>query len=122
MDRGITLLDMAPAYGNGEAESVVGAAFEGKLPAGMTLHETPGVAVGPDDHVYLLTRNTANPVIVLTREGEFVRTFRDPKFVAFLTDNLTEPNVGTPDEFAAQIKVGYERAGRFAKQFNLQPE
>ena len=32
---GITLLDMAPAYGNGEAESVVGAAFDGRLPAGI---------------------------------------------------------------------------------------
>ena len=35
VDCGITLLDMAPAYGNGEAESVVGAAFEGRLPAGI---------------------------------------------------------------------------------------
>jgi aryl-alcohol dehydrogenase-like predicted oxidoreductase len=35
VDRGITLLDMAPAYGNGEAESVVGAAFEGRVPAGV---------------------------------------------------------------------------------------
>ena len=29
VDLGITLLDMAPSYGNGEAESVVGAAFKG---------------------------------------------------------------------------------------------
>ena len=35
VERGITLFDMAPAYGNGEAESVVGAAFEGRLPAGV---------------------------------------------------------------------------------------
>jgi aryl-alcohol dehydrogenase-like predicted oxidoreductase len=35
VQHGITLLDMAPAYGNGEAESVVGAAFEGRLPAGI---------------------------------------------------------------------------------------
>jgi aryl-alcohol dehydrogenase-like predicted oxidoreductase len=35
VDRGITLLDMAPAYGNGEAESVVGAAFEGRLPVSV---------------------------------------------------------------------------------------
>ncbi len=35
VDNGITLLDMAPAYGNGEAESVVGAAFDGRLPAGV---------------------------------------------------------------------------------------
>ena len=32
VDGGITLLDMAPSYGRGEAESVVGAAFGGKLP------------------------------------------------------------------------------------------
>src|SRR5215813_13948953 len=35
VQRGITLLDMAPAYGNGEAESVVGRAFEGRLPPGV---------------------------------------------------------------------------------------
>ena len=35
VDCGITLLDMAPAYGNGEAESVIGAAFDGRLPAGI---------------------------------------------------------------------------------------
>ena len=46
-----------------------------QLTAGMTLHETPGVSVAADDTVYLLTRNTANPVIVLGRDGKFVRTF-----------------------------------------------
>lgn len=35
VDKGITLLDMAPAYGDGEAEVVVGHAFEGKLPDGI---------------------------------------------------------------------------------------
>lgn len=35
VDAGITLLDMAPAYGNGEAESVIGAAFDGRLPDGV---------------------------------------------------------------------------------------
>jgi aryl-alcohol dehydrogenase-like predicted oxidoreductase len=32
---GITLLDLAPRYGDGKAEEVVGAAFDGKLPAGI---------------------------------------------------------------------------------------
>lgn len=32
---GITLLDLAPRYGDGKAEEVVGAAFAGKLPAGV---------------------------------------------------------------------------------------
>ena len=46
-----------------------------QLPDGMTLHETPGVAVDAEDRVYLLTRNTDNPVIVLEPDGTFVRTF-----------------------------------------------
>jgi aryl-alcohol dehydrogenase-like predicted oxidoreductase len=32
---GIDFLDLAPLYGKGEAESVVGAAFDGRLPAGV---------------------------------------------------------------------------------------
>ena len=35
VDAGITLLDLAPLYGNGESEQVVGEAFAGKLPAGV---------------------------------------------------------------------------------------
>ena len=35
VDRGITLLDMAPRYGDGEAEAVIGEAFEGRLPEGV---------------------------------------------------------------------------------------
>ena len=35
IDAGITLLDLAPSYGMGEAETVIGAAFEGKLPDGI---------------------------------------------------------------------------------------
>jgi aryl-alcohol dehydrogenase-like predicted oxidoreductase len=36
-EAGITLLDMAPVYGDGEAERVVGEAFAGRLPDGMRL-------------------------------------------------------------------------------------
>jgi len=37
VDSGITFLDLAPSYGNGEAESVVGEAFGGRLPDGVRL-------------------------------------------------------------------------------------
>ncbi len=37
VEAGITFLDVAPAYGNGEAELVVGAAFNGRLPDGVRL-------------------------------------------------------------------------------------
>ena len=65
-----------------------------QLPEGMTLHETPGVAVDGDDNVYLLTRNTANPVIVLNRNGEFIRTFGAGTF----TDR-THAILAAPDGF-----------------------
>jgi aryl-alcohol dehydrogenase-like predicted oxidoreductase len=35
VDRGITLLDVAPMYGDGEAERVIGEAFGGRLPEGV---------------------------------------------------------------------------------------
>ena len=37
IDSGVNLLDLAPSYGNGEAESVIGAAFSGKLPDNVRL-------------------------------------------------------------------------------------
>ena len=35
VDGGITLFDLAPLYGRGEAEAVIGAAFEGRPPPGV---------------------------------------------------------------------------------------
>ena len=34
VDAGITVLDMAPRYGDGKAEAIVGMAFEGNIPPG----------------------------------------------------------------------------------------
>ena len=35
VDAGITLIDLAPRYGDGKAEQVVGEAFGGRLPPGV---------------------------------------------------------------------------------------
>ena len=51
-----------------------------QLPDGITLNETPGVAVDADDNVFLLTRNPEHPVIVFTRDGEFIRSFGNGNF------------------------------------------
>jgi aryl-alcohol dehydrogenase-like predicted oxidoreductase len=37
VDAGITLIDVAPAYGSGESELVVGEAFNGRLPPGVRI-------------------------------------------------------------------------------------
>jgi aryl-alcohol dehydrogenase-like predicted oxidoreductase len=51
VDSGITLLDMAPAYGQGEAENVIGAAFEGKLPDGVRITTKCRLGTPPDGDV-----------------------------------------------------------------------
>ncbi|MXY35493.1 MAG: aldo/keto reductase, partial [Dehalococcoidia bacterium] len=49
VEGGITFLDVAPGYGNGEAERVVGEAFGGRLPEGVrisTKHHLGNVPAG----------------------------------------------------------------------------
>ncbi|QSB13135.1 aldo/keto reductase [Natronosporangium hydrolyticum] len=47
VDAGIDLIDVAPGYGDGEAERVVGEAFAGKLPAGVRVSTKCGLG-NPD--------------------------------------------------------------------------
>ena len=51
VDKGITLLDMAPRYGDGEAERVVGQAFEGRLPDGVRVTTKHRLGTPPADEV-----------------------------------------------------------------------
>jgi aryl-alcohol dehydrogenase-like predicted oxidoreductase len=52
IDGGITLLDMAPSYGNGEAETVVGEAFGGRLPNGVRVTTKHLLGTPPRGTVY----------------------------------------------------------------------
>ena len=52
VDAGITFLDMAPLYGNGEAEMVVGEAFGGHLPEGVRVSTKCLLGNPPEDEVY----------------------------------------------------------------------
>ena len=51
VDAGINLLDLAPRYGDGKAEDVVGAAFDGKLPAGVRVTSKCNLGNPPADQV-----------------------------------------------------------------------
>src|SRR5438128_7826323 len=51
VDAGITFLDVAPAYGNGEAELVVGEAFNGRLLDGVRLSTKCMLGNPPRDEV-----------------------------------------------------------------------
>ena len=52
VESGINVLDLAPTYGNGEAESVVGEAFGGALPEGVRITTKCRVGDTPPERVY----------------------------------------------------------------------
>ena len=52
VDSGVTLLDLAPSYGNGEAESVIGEAFGGALPDGVRVTTKCRLGNAPPDRAY----------------------------------------------------------------------
>lgn len=52
VESGIDVLDLAPSYGNGEAESVIGEAFGGSLPAGVRVTTKCRVGATPPERVY----------------------------------------------------------------------
>jgi len=57
----------------------------------------------------VVPRGTPAP-IVARLNAEFVRLFRDPKFLEFLDGHFVEPAAGTPDDFAAFLKADRENA------------
>ena len=52
VESGIDVLDLAPSYGNGEAERVIGEAFGGALPAGVRVTTKCRVGATPTGDVY----------------------------------------------------------------------
>jgi len=55
---GITLLDLAPRYGDGKAEEVVGAAFDGRLPDGVRVTSKCNLGNPPGDQVEGILRRS----------------------------------------------------------------
>jgi len=55
---GINLIDLAPTYGNGKAEEVVGAAFEGRLPDGVRVTSKCGLGNAPGSEVEPMLRRS----------------------------------------------------------------
>jgi aryl-alcohol dehydrogenase-like predicted oxidoreductase len=55
---GINLLDLAPRYGDGKAEEVVGAAFGGKLPEGVRVTSKCNLGEQPSDQIEGMLRRS----------------------------------------------------------------
>ena len=55
---GINLLDLAPSYGNGKAEEVIGEAFSGRLPAGLRVTSKCGLGNMPAGEIEATVRKS----------------------------------------------------------------
>ena len=55
---GINLIDLAPSYGNGKAEEVVGAAFAGRLPEGVRVTSKCGLGNAPPPDIEPMLRQS----------------------------------------------------------------
>ncbi len=106
IDAGITLIDMAPLYGRGEAERVVGDAFGGKLPDSVRITTKCFLGSPPADKV----REKLD--LALTRS--FNATQLDRVDLFFLHSNIC------PDNYTYMHNTEYQ--DRFATQWSLYVE
>ncbi len=90
VDAGITLLDLAPLYGDGESEQVVGEAFAGKLPNGVRVTTK------------CLLANTPPREVESTVRASLVQSLRDLRLdhvdLFFLHSNLAPDGYSHPGE------------------------
>jgi aryl-alcohol dehydrogenase-like predicted oxidoreductase len=80
VDAGVTLLDLAPRYGDGKAERVVGEAFGGRLPAGVRVTSKCNLGNPPPERV--------EPILRQSIEGSLRLLQRDRLDLFFLHSNL----------------------------------
>src|ERR1700676_1296589 len=77
---GITLLDLAPRYGDGKAEEVVGAAFAGRLPRGVRVTSKCNLGSAAADEV--------EPILRQSIEGSLKRLRLSRIDLFFLHSNI----------------------------------
>jgi aryl-alcohol dehydrogenase-like predicted oxidoreductase len=87
VDSGITLLDLAPRYGDGKAEQVVGEAFGGRLPSGVRVTSKCNLGDPPGNPSTDRIERTLRQSI----EGSLRLTQLDRLDVFFLHSNIVQP-------------------------------
>jgi aryl-alcohol dehydrogenase-like predicted oxidoreductase len=67
VDAGITLIDLAPRYGDGKAEQVVGEAFGGRLPSGIRVTSKCNLGNPAPDRIERILRQSIEASLRLTQ-------------------------------------------------------
>jgi aryl-alcohol dehydrogenase-like predicted oxidoreductase len=71
VDAGITLIDLAPRYGDGKAEQVVGEAFGGRLPPGVRVTSKCNLGNPPAERIERILRQSIEASLRLTQLERF---------------------------------------------------
>src|SRR5271167_2731486 len=110
---GINLIDLAPRYGDGKAEEVVGAAFDGQLPAGVRVTSKCNLGNAP--------RAEIEPLLRQSIEGSLERLRLSRLDLFFLHSNVVPdaqhiarwPDAGSRmtlyDSFVAEVRPAFEK-------------
>ena len=94
---GITLLDLAPRYGDGKAELVVGEAFRGRLPSGVRVTSKCNLGNAPPERIESLLRQSIETSL---------KRLRLPQLDMFFLHSNVVPDEGFID------RAGREAASR----------
>ena len=110
---GINLIDLAPSYGNGKAEEVVGEAFDGRLPTGVRVTSKCGLGNAPRAEIEPLLRQSIEGSLKRLRRSRLDLFFLhsnvvpDAQYIARWPDGARRM---TPyDTFVAEVRPIFER-------------
>ncbi len=91
---GINLLDLAPRYGDGKAESVVGAAFGGRFPEGLRVTSKCNLGNPPADRVAGVLRQSIETSLRLLQRAKLDIFFLHSNLVPDGHAMWTQPDIG----------------------------
>jgi aryl-alcohol dehydrogenase-like predicted oxidoreductase len=112
VEAGINLLDLAPTYGNGKAEEVVGEAFDGRLPQGVRVTSKCGLGNAPGSEVEPMLRRSIEGSLGRLRLSRLDLFFLHSNVVPDVTHPAQRPDVAGRmtlyETFVASIRPALE--------------
>jgi aryl-alcohol dehydrogenase-like predicted oxidoreductase len=110
---GINLLDLAPTYGNGKAEEVVGEAFDGRLPEGVRVTSKCGLGNAPASEVEPMLRRSIEGSLGRLRLSRLDLFFLHSNVVPDATHPARRPDVAGRmtlyETFVANVRPAFEK-------------
>ena len=110
---GINLIDLAPTYGNGKAEEVVGEAFGGRLPAGVRVTSKCGLGNAPGAEVEPMLRRSIEGSLGRLRLSRLDLFFLHSNVVPDATHPERRPDLASRmtlyDTFFANIRPDFDK-------------